>query len=274
MGIEKDEYVLGVDPDELQRLRSQHEIWAEQLRSLVRRAGLSDGEVILDLGCGPGATSFELAKFVGESGRVLARDVSPSFIATLEAEARRLGLDQVEPRQCRVEELDLDAASLDAVYGRWILSWLPDVRCVFEQVAEALKPGGMYVLQEYLDWGAMKILPRSATFERAVDACMASWDASGGTINISEEVPRLAREVGLEVEHFAVNARSGQVGSPIWRWLEEFYEVYLARLVAQGSFAQPDYDTFLAEWRDRTKHGDSIVIAPVVADIVLRKPKR
>lgn len=274
MGTEKDEYILGVDPDELRRLRSQHRVWVEQLYSLVNRARLRSGDVVLDLGCGPGATSFELARFVGPKGCVLARDASASFIAALNQEAQRMGIGHIDARECRVEELGLKAESLDAAYGRWILSWLPDARCVFEQVAAALKPGGSYVLQEYLDWSAMNLLPRSAIFQRVVDACMASWLAGGGTINISEEVPTLAREVGLEVEYFQVQARSGQVGSLIWNWLGEFYEVYLARLVRQGGFAQTDYDAFLAEWRERAAQGDSIVIAPIMADIVLRKPKR
>jgi len=273
MSTEENEYILGVDPDELQRLRSQHQVWVEQLYSLVRRAGLRDGQVVLDLGCGPGATSFELARFVGSRGKVLARDVSASFITALEQEALRLGLGQVDARQCRVEELDLEGESLDAAYGRWILSWLPDVQCVFAQLGKALKPGGVYVLQEYLNWGAMNLLPRSPVFERGVEACMASWQIGGGTINIAQEVPALAREVGLEVEYFEVNARSGQVGSLIWNWLGDFYEVYLARLVRQGGFAQTDYEDFLAEWRGRAAQGDSIVIAPIVADIVLRKPK-
>ena len=269
----EDEYILGVDQAELRRLRSQHQIWVEQMHSLVQRARIGSGDVVLDLGCGPGATTFELAHFVGTTGRVYARDASAKFIEILRHEAKRLGLANIEAGVCLVEELALEPASLDGAYGRWILSWPPDVECVVSQIATALRPGGVYAMQEYLDWGAMKILPRSRVFDRAVDACMESWRLSGGTINISEEIPAMARKAGLEVEHFGINARSGQVGTLIWNWLDEFFEVYLVRLVEQGGFAQADYDAFLTDWRERGAEGSSIVIAPVVADIVLRKPK-
>ncbi len=272
MADEEDEYILGVDQAELKRLRSQHLVWVEQLYSVVRRARIGAGDVVLDLGCGPGATTFELAHFVGASGQVIARDASASFIEELKREAKRQGLKNIDAQMSRVEELGLAPESLDAAYGRWILSWLPDVDCVFSQLASALRPGAAYVLQEYLDWGAMKILPRSEILDRAVDACMQSWLDGGGTINVSEEVPRLALKFGLEVEYFEINGRSGSVGSLIWGWLEEFFEVYLARLVRQGGFAQADYDAFLVEWAARREEGSSFVVAPVVADIVLRKP--
>ncbi len=267
------DYILGVDQVELQRLRDQHQVWIEQLYALVRRAGVRAGDVVLDLGCGPGTTTFELAHFVGPTGRVIACDASEKFIEVLAQEATRRGLDFIEPRTARVESLGLEAQSLDAVYGRWILSWLRDVECVFEQVAKALRPGGVYVLQEYLDWGAMKLLPRSANFDGAVLACMQSWQRGGGTINVAELVPAMAEKVGLEVECFEINARSGKVGSPVWSWLGDFYESYLTRLVQQGSFQQSDFDEFRAEWKRCTQQGASLIVAPVVADILLRKPR-
>jgi len=266
------EYILGVDSNELERLWSQHRVWEDEMRALLSRAGLASGHVVLDLGCGPGTTSLELARCVGSRGKVLAVDESRACIHTLSAEAQRLGLDNIEASIRSVEKLALEPESLDAAYGRWILSWVADVPAVFEQVTCALRPGGAYIMQEYLDWQAMKLLPRSQVFETAIQACMQSWTRGVGKINIAEEVPALACAAGLKVESFDVNARSGQPGTPVWNWLGEFLQSYLARLVRQGAFGQSDHEAFCSEWSERTQGSDSVIIAPVVADVVLRRP--
>ena len=267
----QEEYILGVDPVELQRLWTQHEVWAEDMRRLVRRAGLGPGMRVLDLGSGPGATSFELASIVEPHGHVIACDESPECIQDLVKEAEKRGITCVEAHVRRAEDLGIESASLDAVYGRWILSWLPDVPLVFDQVSRALRPGGAYILQEYVDWRSMRLLPRSRAFGIAIDACMASWSRSEGTIDIAEKVPDLAREAGLEVESFTINARTGRPGSPVWGWLGDFLTSYLGRLVRHGHFARDDYESFLVEWKERSLRPESVLIAPVVADVVLRK---
>ena len=63
-------YVLGTHSAELQRLGRQHRFWREECRSGLQRAGFSPGDRLLDLGCGPGFCSLELAELVGPSGQV------------------------------------------------------------------------------------------------------------------------------------------------------------------------------------------------------------
>src|SRR6266850_2976769 len=72
-------------------------------------------------------------------------------------------------------------------------------------------------------WGAMKLLRRSAAFERGVQACLQSWKEGGSEIDVMELLPDLARECGLRVETFRTHARVGAVGSLEWRWIEEFF---------------------------------------------------
>ena len=64
------EYILGTDHDEASRLRFQHEAWVRHAHALWERAGLRAGDVVIDLGCGPGYTSFDLARVVGPEGPI------------------------------------------------------------------------------------------------------------------------------------------------------------------------------------------------------------
>ena len=78
-------YILGTDQEELKRLELQHSIWSSESHVGWRAAGFKIGDSILDLGCGPGSCSVELAKIVGPDGRIISIDRSESFIRYLNA---------------------------------------------------------------------------------------------------------------------------------------------------------------------------------------------
>ena len=77
---DKEPYILGKDEEELKRLQTQHNVWRSEM---VKRWSLAEfklGDVILDLGSGPGYCTKELAEIVGPSGKVLGVDQYQSFI--------------------------------------------------------------------------------------------------------------------------------------------------------------------------------------------------
>ncbi len=268
---DESEYILGTDPRELERLGEQHAAWVSRAYALFERAGLGPDQRVLDLGSGPGFTSFELARVVGPGGSVIARDVSARFLAFLEAEAERLRLPWIETSLGPLEGLDLEPGSIDAAYSRWVYSWLEDASAGIAPVARALAPGGALLLQEYLAWGSMKLLPREPAFDRAVEACLESWRVGGATIDVAEDIPELARGAGLRLEHFEPIARFGAPGSLVWRWADGFFHGYLPRLIEQELFGAADFEAFQAVWRERAASGHGVFFAPVLAEAILRK---
>lgn len=77
------EYVLGTGEIESTRLGLQHRIWSGPAHWLWERAGIRPGMTVLDVGCGPGHASIDLAEIVGPSGRIYAVDESPLFLKHL-----------------------------------------------------------------------------------------------------------------------------------------------------------------------------------------------
>jgi len=268
---EQQDYILGTEAAEIERLRFQHEVWSAAAYNVWQSAGVRAGDRMLDLGCGPGFTTTALAGLVGPKGHVLARDQSPRFLEILEAECARLGSKHIEPSLGPVEDLELDSGSLDGAYARWLFCWLRDPGEVLGRVAFGLRSGGVIALQEYIDWGAMALLPPSPIFDRAVQACMRSWHEGEGTIDIGAYLPALAEQQGLRVESVRPISRIGRVGSLEWRWIEQFLWSYLPKLVEAGIFSEGDWSAFCDEWAGASKSGTGLIQTPTMADIILRK---
>ena len=119
-------YVLGTHSAELQRLGRQHTYWREECRSGLQRAGFGPGDRLLDLGCGPGFCSLELAELVGPSGQVLGLDLSPITSSTSAAghqqnlsQLRGIAADLAEPQQLP------DAGHWDGAWCRWLWMFCP-----------------------------------------------------------------------------------------------------------------------------------------------------
>jgi SAM-dependent methyltransferase len=109
---------------------------------------LQHGETVLDLGSGGGIDAFIAAKQVGAAGRVLGVDMTPEMISKAVDGARRAGLDHVEFRQGRLEELPVEDASIDAVTSNCVINLVPDKAVVFREVARVLKTGGRLVISD------------------------------------------------------------------------------------------------------------------------------
>ncbi|MEE8106056.1 MAG: methyltransferase domain-containing protein [Planctomycetota bacterium] len=267
-----DDYILGTDEAEAKRLEFQHRTWLAHAQSAWQRASISPGDTVLDLGCGPGFTTFELARVVTAAGKVVARDLSQRFLDAIDRRCAGEGITHVETSCGPAEELELAEHSLDAAYARWLFCWLEDPRSALSRVTHALKPGGRFVIQDYIDWGTMSLLPPSSAFDRAVKGCMDSFAAAGGDIDVGKRLPALAREIGLEVVHVEPIARIGAVGSDEWRWIGAFLRDYVPKIVGEGRLSETDAREFAGEWQRRTESSDGHLVAPTMLDLILRKP--
>jgi ubiquinone/menaquinone biosynthesis C-methylase UbiE len=103
---------------------------------------IGDGQRVLDVGCGIGDPTLQVAVLVGPHGRVLGIDLVEEMLATARERAAALGLGHVEFRAGDVTTLELAPHAWDVVLGRWSLIYVADVARVLTRLREVLVPGG------------------------------------------------------------------------------------------------------------------------------------
>ena len=117
----------------------------------ILRPFVTDGMTVLEPGCGMGFFTLELARLVGDQGKVVAVDIQPRMLQGLNRRARRAGLGQrIETRLAEGEGLptrDL-SGQVDFALAFWVVHELPDVDRFFADLHESLRPGGKVLVTE------------------------------------------------------------------------------------------------------------------------------
>jgi ubiquinone/menaquinone biosynthesis C-methylase UbiE len=270
-----DEYVLGTGEQESDRLGLQHRLWAASAHNLWERAGLVPGLSVLDVGCGPGHATMDLAEIVGPRGRVVAVDESPLFLKHLHDKAQGRRLNNVErvlgDAQQLPQLLPEHTGSFDMAYARWVLCFVPNPEAVIAGIASMLKSGGRFAIQDYFNYEAMTLAPRSEPFSRAVRAIAQSWRDRGGDPDIVARVPSMLRAHGLELSDIRVNQRVARPKSSIWAWPDAFWSSYIPRLVVMGYLTESDQKAFEAAWSETSADPDAFMMLPPVYDVCATK---
>ena len=269
------EYRFGYSVKELERLGNQHNVWAEDNRRLLARAGFDVGDTIVDLGCGPGYTTLDLASLVGPEGKVIGVDRDEeSSLSMLKAKAEASGLSNIETRACELEAFDLPEESVDGVYGRWVLMYLPEgqVKSLVFRIAKWLRPGGVCALSEFCNYRHIHIHPPTIHLPEVAEALIHAVTGNRGcNPQIGNRLPGLLHTAGLTVE-LNVVTKVVQANTPEWEWPDALFRDILPGLVREGYLSQAVLDAFFKDWALRSLDTEAIFFASPVMETVGRRP--
>ena len=269
--MEENAYILGTEQAELHRLGLQHQVWSSESRRGWELAGFRPGQAILDLGCGPGFCTTELAFMVGHSGKVIGVDLSPNYAAALRQQAELHSLP-IELRTCSFDEMELAPNSLDGMFCRWALAWVPNPQEVLAKVKAALKPGGRMLIQEYFDWATFQTEPPLPHLKKGIAAAYRSMkQEQPGDIDVGRRIPAMAEALGLKVLNVRSISKLARPSDLAWEWPASFLKIYLPKLVERGLIASQEVTEALAELDALTAMPQGMILCPTMLEVVVEK---
>lgn len=181
--------------EEMQRLKMQATVALSLEKKIWTDVGLREGMRVLDLACGPGFISCELARTVG-SGAVVGVDISEDLIATAGQVREAEKVQNVTFSTGDVYALDLPEDSFDFVYARFLFQHLRDPDTVLENIVRVLKPGGILCVVD-IDDNWTSFFPESEAFIRFIRKAGAAQGDKGGNRMIGSHLYGLLGQAGF-----------------------------------------------------------------------------
>lgn len=178
-----------LDPDHVARYDAKMDSGAADELAVLRRAGLTQDAVVVDLGAGTGQLTLAAA---AACRRVVAVDVSPVMLAALRARVREAGTRNVEVVHAGFLTYVHEGDPADVVYSRYALHHLPDLwkALALVRMHRMLAPGGLLRLSDVV-WG----------FDaRDAPARIEAWCATAGA-QVEGEWSRAELEEHVRDEH-------------------------------------------------------------------------
>jgi 2-polyprenyl-3-methyl-5-hydroxy-6-metoxy-1,4-benzoquinol methylase len=266
-------YVMGHDDRERRRLSLQASILNPLSDQLLRRAGLSAGLRVLDIGCGVGELSMVAARLVGRRGSITGIDIDEGALTLAAQRAGEQGLNQVSFLHSDIATYRTDAP-YDAVIGRHVLIHTPDPRVVVGTAHSLLNPGGVAVFQEYDFSTVHRPFPEAPLYERIFEV-FRTFFAKATHGNVGTRLFQLLIDAGFRSpECRAEYPIDGGADSPFYEWIAESLRSILPRaaainLVGHDEFG--DIDSLASRLEEETIAHGACLPGPTMVGCFARK---
>jgi len=270
-GKSENDYVLGTHDEEIARLGLQHRIWRPVASDCWRRAGITVGSRVIDIGAGPGYAAIDLAEIVGPTGEVLAVERSARFVEFARRACAAREISHVRFLELDLMEQSLDAAEYDAAWCRWVASFVSSPAALIKKIAGPLRVGGVAIFHEYAVYETWRLAPRRPAVESFTQAVMESWRESGGEPDVALTFPPLLDDAGLTVIGVQPHVLTVSPSSYVWQWPASFIETNLARLLQLGRVTEEWGNSVRREFQEAAADPTTLLITPMFLEIIARK---
>ncbi|CAD6441219.1 b4a5a2cd-2949-4b91-a90b-1583e073e3e2 [Sclerotinia trifoliorum] len=151
---------------------------------------------VLDLGCGPGSITTDIASLI-PSGTITGLDAGSSVIEIANAKAKELGLKNCDFQVGDVMKLPFEDETFDVVYTHQLLIHLPDPVEAMREMRRVCKVGGLVACRES-DMGDAVFYPSTPGLKRSVEIMEKMIIEKGSVPHAGKFLVKWARDAGFE----------------------------------------------------------------------------
>jgi SAM-dependent methyltransferase len=224
---------------------------------------LRPGLDLLDVGCGPGTLTVDLATHVAPGGTVLGVDVA-DVVEAAEQVARERAVDNVRFAQGDFRALGLEPRSYDVVHAHQVLQHLRDPVGALKEMAELVKPGGLVAVRDS-DYSAFTWAPADAGLERWLAIYLAVTGRNGAEANAGRHLLGWAHAAGLtDVTYGSSTWTYATPDERAWwadLWAERTVDSAFGEQAVEYGLAAPgELAEIAAAWRRWAQHPDAVFV--------------
>ncbi|SHG67499.1 methyltransferase domain-containing protein [Streptoalloteichus hindustanus] len=236
--------------------------------ALLRRVGVAPGHRCLDLGCGGGHVTADLARMVAPSGSALGLDADAEVLELARADAVAGGVRGASFEVGDARELDM--TGFDLVYARCLLGHLPDPADVVRRMVRAAVPGGVVVVED-IDHDGVLTYPPSAAYTTYSRVYQDLVRRRGADPTIGFALPGLLRDAGLAEIGLNVTHPAFLAGAPKRVHCSTLVAI-MPLVVGEGLLDEAAAEALLAEMTAVAEDPGTVVTGPRVVQSWGRRP--
>ena len=121
--------------------------WLQNPQKILRPY-IEEGMTVLDIGCGTGFFSIDVAQMVGRSGRVIASDLQEGMLQKLRDKIQGTELEErITLHKCEENKVGV-SVNVDFVLAFYMVHEVPNPKKFFEEINSILKPNGQFLIVE------------------------------------------------------------------------------------------------------------------------------
>ncbi len=121
--------------------------WFQDPRKILRPY-IREGMTALDLGCGPGFFTIDMAHMVGDSGHVIAADLQEGMLRKLYKKIQGTALEErITLHKCETHRIGI-REHVDFILAFYLVHEIPNQDTFFTEIESILKPEGLALVVE------------------------------------------------------------------------------------------------------------------------------